>query len=165
MMITGMRVFPAVNHAASSTLLPTLLTPHNKYAIIYLRAAGGWEAGRKHQTVKPHIHTLLCWSLFYTQKHTHYMLAQGHIKLSLPVFLTECVCAVFMCTNVCACVKSYSLINRAGIQTEQTLVILFFIFFSPWQHIYTVSYSDNVIGSWLFFWVDQMTSPLFSSSL
>lgn len=81
-MITGTRVCPAVNHAASSTLLPTLLAPHNKYAIIYLRAAGSQEAGRKHPTVKPHTHThtLLCWSLFYTQKHTHYMLAQGHIK-------------------------------------------------------------------------------------
>lgn len=87
-MITGTRVFAAVNHAASSTLLPTLLAPHNKYAIIYLRAAGGWEAERKHPTVKPHIHTLLCRALFYTQKHTHYMLAQGHIKLSLPVSLS-----------------------------------------------------------------------------
>lgn len=56
---------------------------------------------------------------------------------------------------VYVCVKSYSLINRAGIQSEQTLVILFF----PWQHIY--SDSDNVIGSWLFFSVDQMTSPAF----
>lgn len=69
--ITGMRIFPAVNHAASSTLLPTLLAPHNKYAIIYLRAEGGWEAGRIHPTVKPHIHTVLHWSLFYKQKHTH----------------------------------------------------------------------------------------------
>lgn len=34
-MITGTRVFPSVNHAASSTLLPTLLAPNNKYAIIY----------------------------------------------------------------------------------------------------------------------------------
>lgn len=57
MMITGARVFAAVNHTTSSTLLPTMLAPHNKYAIIYLRAAGGWEAGRKHPTVKPHIHT------------------------------------------------------------------------------------------------------------
>lgn len=93
-MITGTRVFPAVNHAASSTLLPTLLAPHNKYAIIYLRAAGGQEAGRKHPTVKPHIHRLFCWCLFYAQKHTHYMLAQGHIKLSLSVFLSVCMYSI-----------------------------------------------------------------------
>lgn len=44
-MITCMCAFAVVNHAASSTLLPTLLAPHNKYAIIYLRAAGGQKAG------------------------------------------------------------------------------------------------------------------------
>lgn len=57
MMITGTRIFAAVNHTASSTLLPTMLAPHNKYAIIYLHAAGSWEARRKRPIEKPHIHT------------------------------------------------------------------------------------------------------------
>lgn len=78
-MITGTRVFPAVNHAASSTLLPTLLAPPNKYAIIYLRAAGGWEAGRKHPAVKPHIHTLLALvSVLHSKTHTLHACSRAH---------------------------------------------------------------------------------------
>lgn len=50
-MITGPPDFSAVNHAAFSALVPSLLAPHNKYAIIYLRAAGGWEAGRERTTL------------------------------------------------------------------------------------------------------------------
>lgn len=79
-MIAGTRVFPAVNHAASSTLLPTLLAPHNKYAIIYLRAAGGQEAGRKHPTVKPHIHThtLMLVSVLHSKTHTLHACSRAH---------------------------------------------------------------------------------------
>lgn len=70
-MIAGMCAFPAVNHAASSTLLPTLLATHNKYAIIYLRAAGGQEAGRKHPAVKTtHMHTLVLLSVLHSETHT-----------------------------------------------------------------------------------------------
>ncbi len=131
-MITGTRVFPAVNHAASSTLLPMLLAPNNKYAIIYLRAAGGQEAGRKHPTVKPHIRTLFCWCLFYTQKHTHYMLAQGHIKLSLPVFLSVCVYTVFMYTNVCVWNPTVLWIG------QRSKLVTLVIFFSVAAHLQRV---------------------------
>lgn len=71
-MITCMWAFAAVNHAGSSALLPMLLAPHNKYAIIYLHAAGGQEAWGKHPTVKPHTrthtHTRI---LRFTLKNTH----------------------------------------------------------------------------------------------
>ncbi len=74
-MITGTHIFPAVNHAASSTLLPTLLAPHNKYAIISLRAgAGDREAGRKHPTAKLHFHTHTYVGLLHSKTHVIYLL-------------------------------------------------------------------------------------------
>lgn len=103
-MITGTRAIPAVNHVASSTLLPTLLAPRNKYAIIYLRAADGQEAGRKHLTVKPHTRTLVSLSVLHSKTYTHYMLAQGHIKWAFPVFLSLIMYSIHVHTFVYACV-------------------------------------------------------------
>lgn len=84
-MIAGMRVYAAVNHAASSTLLPTLLAPHNKYAIIYHRLAGRLEAGRTPHRKTSHPHILLCWS----QKTTFTCLLKGTLNpLFFPAFLS-----------------------------------------------------------------------------
>lgn len=78
-MITGMPDFAAVNHAASSTLLPTLLTPHNKYAIIYLHAAGGWEAGEKKPHCKTtHTHTLMLVSVLQSKTHRLHDCSRAH---------------------------------------------------------------------------------------
>lgn len=107
-MITGMYAFPAVNHAASSTLLPTLLAARNKYAIIYLHAAGGQEARRKHPTVKPHsTHTnSMLLSVLHSKTHTLLnMLAQGHNEeLSFPVCVCGRMCSMHLNAFVYACV-------------------------------------------------------------
>lgn len=76
MMIAGTRVFPAVNHAASSTLLPTLLASNNKYAIIYLRAAGGWEKAPHCKTT--HTHTLMLISVLQSKTHTLHACSRAH---------------------------------------------------------------------------------------
>lgn len=127
--------------------------------MIHLRAADGQETGRKHSTVKPHTRTLVLLSVLHLKTYTHYMLAQGHIKWSLPVFLSLIMCSIHAHTCLCMClvIPQFYAINRARIQI---FVILF-----PWQYIYSAPYYDNVIGLWLFFSVDQMTSPTFSASL
>lgn len=54
--------------------MPTLLTPHNKYAIIYPRAAGSQEAEGKHPALKSLSHAYAhthCILLCLTLKNTH----------------------------------------------------------------------------------------------
>lgn len=63
-MITWMWAFAAVNHAGSPTLLPMLLARHYKYAIIYLRAAGG--CGKTPDCKTTRVHALR----FYIQSYT-----------------------------------------------------------------------------------------------
>lgn len=48
-------------------LVPTLLTPHNKYAIIYLRAAGSQEAWGKTPHSNTHTYLALCFTLKNTR--------------------------------------------------------------------------------------------------
>lgn len=153
-MITGTRDFPAVNHAASSALLPTLLAPHNKYAIIYLSAAGGWEKTSHCKTTQTH--TLMLVSVL--RSHITCLL-KGTLNYPF-LYSRACLCAVLMCTNVgaCGCAKSCKQgRDPTWVNSSRTCF--------PWQHVHAASCSDNVIGSWLIFSVDQMTSPPSSSSL
>lgn len=81
--ITASRVCTAVHHAAFSALVPKLLAPHNKYAIIYLRVAGGrecWEGESHCKTAQTHTCTRSSVGFCFTIKNTHLTLAQGHIK-------------------------------------------------------------------------------------
>lgn len=78
-MITDTQEFAAVDHAASSTLLPTLLPPHNKYAMIYLRAAVGWEAGGgKPHCKTTHTHTLMLVSVLQSKTHRLHDCSRAH---------------------------------------------------------------------------------------